>query len=167
MKTKFHYDSGARLITSKLPKGGHITDHFTWGEISNPSSGEDIILEVWPETLIHARIREDFRNDWCGAKGVPGIVCSSNYRTKAFNAKVGGIEKSLHLWGCASDLQIGALSSEDMTWIKAECRTLAEKYNTQIELGWYDWGIHLGSHLEVFNPYTKEKVYIFDERSNK
>lgn len=166
MKVKFHFDSGAYLVTEKIPLSGHITEHFTWEECANPSSGEDIILEIWPETLIHAQLREDFRNDWYARKGV-GCVCNSNFRTKKYNQSVGGNVKSLHLWGCASDLLIGAPNDEDWKWCVDEVGKLGAKYGTQIELGRYDWGIHIGTHIEVWNKYTNQLVYTFDKRTKK
>lgn len=164
VKTKFHYDSGDCSILKNIPLDGHITDHFTWDEYSNKSSGEDIISEVWPESLIHAKIAEAFRMAWYERKGV-GSTCSSWYRTKDFNEKVGGHPKSMHLWGCATDLTIGCPDDLDWNFIIDVVKKLGQKYNTIMELGRYDWGIHIGSHVEVWNPYTTDPIYIYDKRT--
>lgn len=166
VKTKVHWDSGDCSILKNIPFDGHITNHFTWEEYSNPSSGEDIIAEVWPESLIHAKIVEEFRMAWYEKKHV-GCPCSSWYRTKKYNEAVDGIAKSLHRWGCASDLLIGSPNDEDWKLCINIVTELGKKYNTQIELGRYDWGIHLGSHIEVWNPYTDVPVYLFDNRTKK
>ena len=166
VKTKVHWDSGDCSILKNIPSDGHITDHFTWDEYSNPSSKEDIIAEVWPESLIHAKIIEEFRMKWYGRKGV-GCSASSWYRTQAFNKAVGGVDNSLHRWGCATDLTIGCPSDEDWKWCIDVVTELGKKYNTRIEIGRYDWGTHIGSHIEVFNPYTTVPVYVFDKRTKK
>ena len=168
MKTKIHFDSGAYLITEKIPLDGHITPHFSWDEYSNKRSGEDIISEIWPESLVHAKIAEDFRMAWYERKGV-GCNCTSWYRTKKFNARpdIQGHPKSMHLWGCATDLSIGSPSDADWKWIIDVVTKLGKKYNTIMELGRYDWGIHIGSHVEVWNPYTTDPVYIYDKRTKK
>lgn len=167
VKTKVHWDSGDCSILKNIPFDGHITKHFTWEEYSNPSSGEDIIAEVWPESLIHARIIEDFRNDYY-EKNHKGCVANSWYRTEKFNARpdVNGAKKSLHLWGCATDLLVGPPTDAEWKWYIDEVTKLGKKYDTQIELGRYDWGIHIGSHIEVWNPYTDLPVYLFDYRKN-
>lgn len=170
MKTKIHFDSGAYLITEKIPLTGHIEPHISWDEYANKSSSEEIQCEVWPESLIHAKLSEEVRNEWVRYKGIPetqGVVIGSMYRTPKYNAEVGGIDKSLHKWGCATDFHFGSLNDTDWQWQVALAQKLADKYSTRIELGRYDWGAHWGSHIEVWNPYTTLSVYLFDERSKK
>ena len=166
VKTKIHWDSGDYSVLKNIPFDGHITEHFSWEEYSNPSSGEDIIAEIWPESLIHAKIIEEFRMHYYQKRGV-GCEANSWYRTPTFNKKVGGVDNSLHLWGCATDLLIGCPSNDEWQWCIDTVRELGKKYNTQIEIGIYDWGIHIGSHIEVWNPYTTVPVYIFDKRTKK
>lgn len=167
MRSRIHFDSGAYLDTDKIPLDGHITPHFTWEEYSNPSSGEEIACEIWPESLEHFKIVEEIRNAWCIRTGAKGVRCESGYRTKAFNAKVGGSQDSLHLHGCAADLQFGAVSDADWKWLIEQLTDLGKKYGTLIELGRYDWGCHIGSHSEVWSPYTKQAVYTYDKRTKK
>lgn len=172
MKTKIHFDSGAWLSTEKIPLTGHITPHISWDEYANKSSSAEYQCEVWPESLRHAKIAEEVRNRWVAYKGIPektGVVISSMFRTEEFNARpeVGGDPKSLHLHGCATDFLFGSLSDSDWQWLVKLANSLADKYATQIELGRYDWGAHIGSHIEVWNPYTSLKVYLFDRRTKK
>lgn len=167
MKTKIHFDSGGYLLTEKIPLEGHITPHFSWEEYANPSSGEEICCEIWPESLVHFKIVEELRNLWCAYKGVNGVRCESGYRTKAFNEKKDGSPDSLHLHGCAADLQFGSLSDPDWHWLIDKLTALGKKYGTLIELGRYDWGAHVGSHSEVWSPYTKQPVYTYDRRTKK
>lgn len=168
MKTKIHFDSGAWLETEKIPLDGHMTDHISWNEYANPSSKDEYQCEMWPESFMHAKLTEDIRNEWVKYKGISekqGVVINSMFRTKNYNSEVGGIEKSLHLWGCASDFLFGYLNDTDWQWLVSLIEELQKKYNTQIELGRYDWGAHVGSHIEVWNPYTTLNVYLFDERT--
>lgn len=165
-KTKLHYDSGAYSILKNIPLDGHITPHFTWDEYSNKRSGEDIISEIWPESLIHAKMYEELRMRWYERKKT-GLPCSSWFRTKKFNESVHGSVKSMHLWGCASDSEVGPVSDIDWQWLIEQAKDLGRKYNTIVELGRYDWGFHFGSHVEVWNPYTTDPIYIFDKRTKQ
>ena len=170
MKTKIHFDSGAWLSTEKIPLDGHITPHISWREYANPSSSAEYQCEIWPESLIHAKISEEIRNGWVKHKGIPeeeGVVINSMFRTEEFNSRpdVGGDPKSLHLHGCASDFLFGYLSDADWQWLVNFVKELQKKYNTQMELGRYDWGAHAGSFIERWNPYTTVAVYLFDRRT--
>lgn len=161
IKTKLHFDGGYDY-TMSIAESRQITKHFTFKEEANTSAKESIKLELWPESLIHARMREEFRIWWGRA-----IVLNSCYRTPSFNQSVGGIPSSLHLRGTASDLGLGSLP--DSTWNSCvdKWRQICDEYGTTGEIGRYDWGIHIGSHIEcTAKPYTST-FYVFDERSVK
>lgn len=172
MKTKIHFDSGAWLGTEKIPLTGKLTAHISWDEYANKSSSAEYQCEIWPESLEHAKLSEEVRNAWVAFKGIPekqGVIINSMFRTEEFNSRpeIGGIPKSLHLWGCATDFLFGPINDSDWQWMVSLAQKLAEKYHTQIELGRYDWGAHWGSHIEIWNPYTTLTVYLFDERAKK
>lgn len=161
IRTKLAFDSGYTYILN-LGSNNRITEHFTFAEEANTSAKETVKLELTPEALIHARMREEFRMWWGRA-----IPCNSCYRTESFNQQVGGIKNSLHLYATASDLQMGRLT--DAMWNKVvdKWRTLCDKYGTVGEIGRYDWGVHIGSHIECTpKPYTYT-FYIFDKRTKK
>ena len=161
IKTNMHFDGGYNYLMS-IAEGNRLTAHFTFKEEANTSASDLIKLELWPESLIHARMREEFRMWWGRA-----IVLNSCYRTPSFNKQVGGISTSLHLRATASDLALGSLS--DATWDRCvdRWRKLCDDYGTVGEIGRYDWGIHVGSHIEcTAKPYTNS-FYIFDERTKK
>lgn len=157
IKTKLHFDGGYDY-TINVGNSKKITKNFTMEEEANCSADEAIKLEIWTHTLVHARMRQEFR-DWWGR----AIKCESCYRTPAFNKKVGGVSNSLHLWGCASDLSLGNLN--DTTWTNCvnKWQAICAKYGTVGEIGRYIWGIHIGSHIECTSKYTN-KFYIFDSR---
>lgn len=161
IKTKMHFDGGYDYLMS-IAEGNLITKHFTFREEANTSASELVKLELWPESLVHARMREEFRIWWGRA-----IPCNSCYRTPSFNKAVGGISTSLHLRATASDLKMGSLA--DGLWNRCvnEWRDICAKYGTVGEIGRYDWGIHIGSHIEcTAKPYT-DTFYIFDSRTKK
>lgn len=161
IRTKFKFDGGYSYLMS-IAESNLITKHFTFAEEANTSAKEQIKLELTPDALVHARMREEFRMWW--GKGIP---CTSCFRTVSYNRQVGGIPDSLHLYGTASDLKMGTLT--DAMWLKCVNRwkNICDKYGTVGEIGRYDWGIHVGSHIEnTIKPYTTE-FYIFDKRTKK
>ena len=158
IRTKLHFDGGytRQLMIAEKQL---ITAHFTFAEEANTSAKDAVKLEIWPETLVHARMREQFRTWWGRA-----IPCNSCYRTPAYNASVGGVSNSLHLRGTASDLGLGNLSDSAWSSCVDKWRQICTQYGTTGEIGRYTWGIHVGSHIECTeHPYTKT-FYVFDSR---
>lgn len=139
-----------------LPSEGKWSPHVTFGEISNPSSGEKVILELPQEAFLHRDCWEIWRDWW----GKP-VNITSGYRTEKFNKKEGGASNSLHLKCCAYDCSIGAISDTVFKECYDVCYAIARAYNTQCELGRYSWGLHIGfAKLD----YTAKTVYTFDKR---
>ena len=161
IRTRFKFDSGYDYLMN-VGNSNKITNHFTFQEEANTSAKELVKLELTPQALIHARMREEFRMWWGRA-----IPCNSCYRTASYNQQVGGIKSSLHLYATASDLQMGKLT--DAMWNKVvdKWKSICDKYGTVGEIGRYDWGVHIGSHIECTPvPYTYT-FYIFDKRAKK
>lgn len=161
IRTKFKFDGGYEYLMN-VGNGNKLTNHFTFQEEANTSASEVIKLVLTEDALVHARMREEFRMWWGRA-----IVCSSCYRTPSFNKQVGGIPNSLHLYGTASDLQLGRLTEAMWNKVVDKWKSICIKYNTVGEIGRYDWGVHVGSHIEnTEKPYTNQ-FYIFDKRTKK
>ena len=135
---------------------GKWSPHVTYGEISNPSSKENIILELPLEARLHRDCWEIWREWW----GKP-VTITSAYRTKNFNKAIGGASNSLHLKCCAYDCGIGQISDTLFKECYDVCFAIAKAYNTQCELGRYTWGLHIGF---AKLSYTDKRVYTFDSR---
>ena len=143
-------------ITCALPSDGLWSPHVTFAEIANPSSGESIILELPEEAKIHRDCWEIWREWW----GKP-VTITSGFRTKSYNAKIGGTSSSQHLRCCAYDNAIGAVTDAIFKECYDVCFAIAKAHGTQCELGRYSWGLHIGfSKLD----YTTKTVYTFDKR---
>ena len=75
--------------------------HFQRSEFVCPESGEEHMQESFLLKLDKAR----------GISGVPYVITEGGgYRSPSYNAKIGGVEDSAHVWGLAAD--IAAASSE-------------------------------------------------------
>lgn len=149
-------DRYGNWTTLQLPADALWSPHITFGEIANPSSGEDIILELPYVARIHRDCWEIWRN-WWGKK----VPINSGYRTAKYNAKVGGVSNSLHRLCCAYDNAVGAVTDSVFKECYDVCYAIAEAHDTQCELGRYPWGLHIGfGKLD----YTDKRVFVFDKR---
>jgi hypothetical protein len=122
-----------------------ITKNFKLREIACKNNGE---LYLTPEVVAHAQRLQRFR-DWYNRP----ICVTSWYRTKEYNAKVGGVSGSFHLRGIASDIALPAEFSEfDAARreeffgnIKRKWAELCEADGLGGGVGWYDSFFHLDS----------------------
>jgi len=159
---EFIFDSGYSFEKT-LDTETNITEHYSFGEEANTSAEDRIKLKVYTQTLVHARMREEFRMAYY-QKTKKYLTCTSCFRTVAFNKACGGIANSLHLWGTASDLSIPGLNTALWNWCVSTWKAICKKYGTVGEIGRYNGYIHVGSHIECTpNPYTNT-FYIFDKR---
>lgn len=86
--------------------------------------GSDLILidEALVEML--QRIRDHFQQP---------VMISSAYRTVAYNRRIGGAEKSQHIYGKAADIRVGQVSPRDVArWVETALNPGG--------LGLYDYG---------------------------
>lgn len=143
-------------VTCDLPDNGQWSPHVQFYEIANPSSKENIILELPIEARIHRDAWEVWRN-WYGKP----VKINCGYRTPKYNKAVNGASNSQHLKCCAYDLALGAVTDAFFKSCIDVCFAIAESFNTQCELGRYPWGLHIGfSKLD----YTSKRVFTFDKR---
>ena len=143
-------------ITVALPADGHWSTHVVFSEIANPSSGESIILELPVVARLHRDCWEVWREWW----GKP-VTITCGFRTKSYNALIGGVEDSQHIKCCAYDCSVGAISDSLFKECMDVCFAIAKANHTQCELGRYSWGLHIGfSKL----AYTDKTLYTFDKR---
>lgn len=96
-------DCGGAILLDE----GYITEHFTWREFRSgdgvdvPPDLRDEVTELCQQL---EKIRERVNERWPIVNGDRGLVIHSGYRTKAFNAKVGGATGSQHKLGTAADI---------------------------------------------------------------
>lgn len=76
-----------------------ITPHFRLSEFANNEDGGAVVLN--PDVINFIQMLEEFRVWYNRIMNI-----TSGYRTKAFNAKVGGVSNSYHLKGLAADFRL-------------------------------------------------------------
>lgn len=81
-----------------LPASHHISAHFLLREFRSPD-----VYKVKYSTTLLAKL-EKVRTHFCGEKG--RIEITSGYRSVAYNASVGGSDRSAHLEGKAADFRV-------------------------------------------------------------
>lgn len=135
---------------------GYLTEHLTIDDYGINQGGT---LKVSPEALVHAEMIEEFVK-WMNWKRRPSI--NSWYRTPLYNRKVGGLKTSNHLRGTATDLGVGSFTDRRFKKYADRWKKICESHGVVGEIGRYDWGIHLGSHITYSDRFT-----VFDKRADK
>lgn len=138
-------------LNSPVVVQGSITKNFTVREIANPKARDYVKLTFTPSMLTHIIMMQELRDAYGKA-----LVVSSWYRTRSFNATVGGNAKSEHLIGCATD--ITGIPGEKREWFIETWKRLCDKYGRIGNIGLYSWGMHFGSRGDRYG-YTEHKVF--------
>lgn len=134
---------------------GNLTAHLT---VDNYGVNQTEVAVISENAMAHARRVERFIT-WLNWKEPPTI--NAWWRSKTYNANVGGVENSLHLTGEATDLGIEReLTEERLKKYERKWFEICDDDHVKGEFGIYDWGIHLGSNIK----YSK-KHYSFDKRA--
>lgn len=110
-----------------------ITRNFRLSEFLSPDTGE---AKMDMEVILRLQaVRDHFGKD---------VIVLSGYRTPAYNRKVGGHPKSLHLNGMAMDWYIKGVSVSEMARVARECGFTGiglYKYSVHTDIGesetWY------------------------------
>lgn len=146
-----------RLFTANCTGEEKLSEHLKIKEVWNNSASEEIKLVLNDDSFRAIRCWEHFR----ALHGRP-IQINSGYRTASFNAKIGGIENSLHRDCCAFDNAISYSKTDELimlSWMDEICAA----YDMEAELGFYPWGVHTGFKKQL--PYKHSgRVYVFDRR---
>ena len=122
---------------------GNITKNFKVSELCNKLAKEDVKLVLSPEMIEHAEMMQELR-DWYGKP----LNVSSWYRTRRFNAFVGGDHRSAHLDGLATDINNipeGLYGAFESAW-RAICVVHCKVGGVNL----YDWGMHFCSNEDRF-----------------
>ena len=133
---------------------GNLTEHISIDDYGVNQTGT---IKISPEAILHAIMVDEFI-EWMSWKNDPPI--NAFFRTAAYNKSVGGISTSNHLKGTATDLGVGEFTNERFNKYARKWKEICEKHGVVGEIGRYDWGIHLGSHITYSNKFT-----IFDKRT--
>jgi hypothetical protein len=132
-----------------------LTEHFTLADYGINQSGS---LPITAEAILQATMLEEFRN-WLNRP----MDVHAWYRTKSYNAKVGGVSTSSHLRGVATDWSTNTdITKEKFIKYAKKWKEICEAHGVVGEAGLYTWGIHFGSSVN----YSK-KFYHWDSRSGK
>ena len=135
---------------------GKVTAHFSIDEMCNPSCSEAVKLVLSPEAIEHAQMMEELRT-WYNKP----MTVNCWYRSKTWNAKVGGNAKSGHLYARATDIKLASLTDAQFKNFAKKWAEICKKHGKIGEIGRYSWGIHFGSAAEL---YGMTKFYTFDKR---
>lgn len=135
---------------------GKITAHFSVEEMCNPSCSESTKLVLSPEAIEHAQMMEELRV-WYNKP----MTVNCWYRSKTWNAKVGGTAKSGHLFARATDIGLGEITDSQWKNFCTKWADICKRHGKIGEIGRYKWGIHFGSAGE---KYGFKNFYTFDAR---
>ena len=112
---------------------GNLVEHFSLNEMANNQDGGKLVLT--PEVVRHAQMMEELRKWYNKPMNV-----NSWYRTKEFNASVGGDPNSCHLDGIATDIALPNLTAQRITNFTNKWKLICEKYGViggiSLEPGW-------------------------------
>ncbi len=135
---------------------GNFTKHISVDDYMWPADNET--ANITPETVKFMLILEEWIT-WLKRK----VDIHGMYRSKAYNAAVGGIESSNHLIPTSADLHIVGLSIDEERFVKyaKKWKSLCKKHGFVGEAGLYTWGIHLG--IQTYN----KAFFHWDSRSGK
>lgn len=129
---------------------GRLVPNFSLAEMTNTLATEDIKLVLTPDVCRHAAMMQELRDYW----GRPMTV-NSWYRTKSFNAKVGGEKTSCHLDGVATDIALPNLTEPQRTELTTVWKAICIRHGVIGGVSIYRWGIHFDSNN---NPVRYGKV---------
>lgn len=139
---------------------GNLSKNFTQAEY-HPGNAT---VYMYKETIVFIRAIQAFRN-WLKK---PMIVVSW-YRTKAENAKIGGVPNSNHLRGCAQDFHLTDRVIDKTLFIKyaKEWNAITRALGCVGEAGLYNWGVHLGIQNTSQARANGNKFVHWDTRSGR
>ena len=139
----YENDYGERIQVS-LPKTWHLTQHFTLGEMANNKAKELVKYVSTPRTRKFMELFEEFRV-WYAV----GITPTSGFRTKSFNASIGGDVRSLHLDGLACDFR-AAHTDAQREKCRKKWRSICEAHGEIGGINYYTHGYHMCIGEEKF-----------------
>ena len=107
----------------------YVAPHFQLREFRCRDGSDPVFLNILIPFICEA-VRT-----WCGAPFSP----NSAYRTTSYNEKIGGAERSNHIYGNAVDIPAGGGKSPQELY-----NFLETLVGDTCELIIYSWGCHLG-----------------------
>jgi uncharacterized protein YcbK (DUF882 family) len=122
------------ITTYSLKKDGEkqLTKNFKVKEFACKDGSDTILIhDKLPMVLQYIRMRT----------GKP-VVLTNAYRTETHNAKVGGAEHSMHLYGAAADIKVSGYTPDRLA---AVAREIMPDWGG---VGTYDWGIHVDTRQD-------------------
>lgn len=153
-----YFPSGS-YVDFELDGNKKIGKYFATYELANKLAKDAIKLAIYPESEVFISMIDTLREK------LGAFTPNSAYRTKAFNAYVGGDPNSAHLHLCAVDISrtgnYDNLALARDTW-KAICKELGIKG----AINYYDKYIH----IEAFSDrwYGQKSAFVVrDKRKNK
>jgi len=156
MQVKLIMPSGSSSIIT-LDKSIRVGQYFTLSELANNNCQESIKYIISPKQMKFIEALDKHRA-WY--KKPMRLSCS--YRSPSWNKQVGGKPNSLHLKAQAADVQIGRCTDLQAEHHAARWQAICELMGEVGEIGFYDWGIHLGLGIEY-----SAHFYRFDNRTRK
>lgn len=130
---------------------GKLTTNFTLKEVANRMSGENIELQITPEFLYFVGMMQELR-DWASDTypkyAKEGLLVSSCFRTKKYNASVGGSSNSAHLEGRAMDIK--NISSAHYEAFTIAWRAICAVHGKTGGVNYYKWGMHFTDNEDKF-----------------
>ena len=129
----------------EVTTGTHITKNFTFGELANNMSSDEVKAIYNDDIRLFATMLQELR-DWYRKS----IKCNSWYRTKSFNSLLKGASpNSLHLRGFAFDWGVVHTAQQHKN-VEKKWREICEKYGIIGGINHYSGGYHLSIHEELF-----------------
>lgn len=136
MKIIYENDYGERVQIA-LPLTWHLAKNFTLQELANNKADETVKYISTRRTRTFLKLVQEFR-DWYGKP----INVTSNYRAKAYNARIGGDPRSLHLDGLALDFKANH-NEQTRQAVRAKWREICVAHGEIGGINFYTNGYHI------------------------
>ena len=131
---------------------GRITKNFALSELANKLANEEVELVITPEFIDFIRrcqkLRDTLAAIYPAEYSIVGLIVSSCYRTKQFNALVGGDGNSAHLVGRAMD--ITSIRVEHYPVVEWLWRGICEREGVVGGINFYKDFIHITDNEDRF-----------------
>lgn len=139
---------------------GKISKNFSQEEYHAGSA----TVPIYKESMVFIRCLQELRN-WLKKS----MYVVSFFRTKAENAKVGGIPTSNHTRGCACDWHLYNQTINKTLFIQYSKKwaEICNRYGVKGESGLYNWGMHVGIQNSAQAKANGGKYVHWDSRSGK
>ena len=152
-KVRKYFPSGS-YVDYWLDGNKKIGKYFTVSELANKSAKEEVKLELYPESEQFIIMLDELR----GKLG--SIPVTSAYRTKTWNASIGGDKNSAHLRCCAIDFPLSV--NKDRTKVRDAWKAICKAHGVKGAINYYNTYYHIEAFSDKW--YGQSSAFIVRDK---